>query len=122
MTSQTTQGECLTSLKVRKYNTVWTKPLERAERKGSPVPYGDTARAGGGNVLHVLTSIRPKTRYLVRWDANRIAFLKWLLPDRGFNLRPGCRRFMMHKRRPDAPLDAQKTLLYLLLAGSRELP
>ena len=36
-------------------------------------------------VTHALTARRPKTRYLVGWDARTILFLKWLLPDRWFD-------------------------------------
>jgi len=83
---------------------------------------GGAARAGSSNAPDAMTGIRRKMLYLVRWDANRIAFLKWLLPNRGFELRPRHRRFVMHKRRHDALLHTQKTLLYLLLIGGQELP
>ena len=36
-------------------------------------------------VTHALTARRPKTRYVVGWDARAVLFLKWLLPDRWFD-------------------------------------
>jgi hypothetical protein len=36
-------------------------------------------------VLHALTARRPKTRYVVGWDARAALFMKWLLPDRWFD-------------------------------------
>jgi NAD(P)-dependent dehydrogenase (short-subunit alcohol dehydrogenase family) len=36
-------------------------------------------------VVQALTARRPKTRYVVGWDARRVLLLKWLLPDRWFD-------------------------------------
>jgi NAD(P)-dependent dehydrogenase (short-subunit alcohol dehydrogenase family) len=55
------------------------------ERSGSPpsraIPPERVAR-----VIHkALTAPRPRTRYLVGWDARVAAFARWLLPDRAFD-------------------------------------
>jgi hypothetical protein len=62
------------------YGTAFTALRARAERTGKEglgVPPEVVARA----VAHALTAGKPKTRYLVGWDA-RIGVLFTLVPDR----------------------------------------
>lgn len=72
---------------LRLYYPSWSEALEKARADkdrlfGMAMPPERVVRA----IMHALTSDKPKTRYLVRWDAKSIAFLKWLLPDRCFDL------------------------------------
>jgi NAD(P)-dependent dehydrogenase (short-subunit alcohol dehydrogenase family) len=77
----------VTAEALRLYYPSWSEALERAQADKNrlfrmAMPPERVVRA----IMHALTSNRPKTRYLVRWDAKSIAFLKWLLPDRAFDL------------------------------------
>ncbi len=71
-----------------------------------------------GEIVHSLTSNRPKTRRcLVRWGARSIAFLEWLLQVVVSISWPVC-RLVMRRRRHGALFDAHKALLYVLLVES----
>ena len=72
---------------LRLYYPSWSEALQRARADNErlfrlAMPPERVVRA----IVYALTSNRPKTRYLIRWDARSIAFLKWLLPDRAFDL------------------------------------
>jgi hypothetical protein len=72
-----------------------------------------------GAIVHALTGSRPKTRRcLVRWEARSIAFLEWLLQVEVSISWPIVRRLTMRRRRPGAPFDAHRALLYVLLVES----
>ncbi len=74
-----------------------------------------------GAIVHVLTSNRPKTRYLVLWHARSSRLSEWL-PRRGFDLLARMSFRDCRRRRHGALPDAQKTLLYLLIVESGGLP
>ncbi len=72
---------------LRLYYPSWSEALKRARADKDrlfrmAMPPERVVRA----IVHALTSDRPKTRYLVGWDAKSVAFLRWLLPDRSFDL------------------------------------
>jgi NAD(P)-dependent dehydrogenase (short-subunit alcohol dehydrogenase family) len=72
---------------LRLYYPLWPEALKRAREDNNRLfRMAMPPERVVGAIVHALTSNRPKTRYLVRWDAKSIAFLKWLLPDRGFDL------------------------------------
>jgi NAD(P)-dependent dehydrogenase (short-subunit alcohol dehydrogenase family) len=71
---------------LRLYYPSWSEALKRAHAdKNRLSRMAMPPERVVGAIVHALTSNRPKTRYLVGWDAKSIAFLKWLLPDRGFD-------------------------------------
>jgi NAD(P)-dependent dehydrogenase (short-subunit alcohol dehydrogenase family) len=71
---------------LRMYYPSWSEALKRAQAdKNRLVRMAIPPEQVAGAIVHALTSNKPKTRYLVGWDAKSIAFLKWLLPDRGFD-------------------------------------
>ena len=71
---------------LRLYYPSWSVALKRAQAdKNRLFRMAMPPERVVGAIVQALTSNRPKTRYLVGWDAKSVAFLSWLLPDRGFD-------------------------------------
>ena len=71
---------------LHRYYPSWPQALARARRdKVRLLRLASPPQRVAETVVKALTDRRPKTRYLVGWDARAISFARWLLPDQVFD-------------------------------------
>ncbi|MFI6905934.1 SDR family NAD(P)-dependent oxidoreductase [Nonomuraea sp. NPDC050394] len=71
---------------LRLYYPAWARSVERARvDQDRMLKLAAHPTRVSEAIVHALTSARPRSRYLVGWDARVLAMARWILPTRAFD-------------------------------------